>query len=149
MAGKRRLRLGDIYEISLSDGKKAYGRLFKECTLALYKGSYHSFSELPGDAEYDRFICVYKDLLQDGEWKIVGNRPFQSEEESWPPPKCVVDAITLKGSLYYKGKITPCAYAECKDLEVVAVWDRSHVVDMLMGDTRVDEHIRKPVDHNI
>ena len=148
MAGKKRLKLGDIYEISLPDGRKAYGRLFRECTLAFYTGFYRSFSELPGDAGYDRFICVYKDLLQDNEWKIVGNRPFQNEEESWPPPKCGVDAITLKGSLYYKGEITPCAYAECKDLEIAAVWDRHHVMDMLMGGTCVDDFIRKPVDHN-
>lgn len=146
MAGKRRLKLGDIYEINLPSGKKAYGRLFKEYTLAFYNGFYRSFSELPNDAGYYRFICVYKDLLQDNEWKVVGNRPFQSEEEAWPPPACVVDAITLKGSLYYKGKITPCTYAECKDLEIAAVWDRSHVVDMLMGDTRIDDSIRKPVE---
>ena len=148
MARKKRLKLGDIYEISLPDGRKAYGRLFRECTLAFYKGFYHSFSELPDDAEYGSFLCVYKDLLQDNEWKIVGNRPFQSEEESWPPPKCVVDAITLKGSLYYKGKITPCTYAECKDLEIAAVWDRHHVVDMLMGSSSVDDFIRKPVDNH-
>ena len=148
MARRRRLRLGDIYEISLPNGEKVYGRLFRECTLAFYKGFYRSFSELPDDTGYDRFICVYKDLLQDGEWKIVGSRPFQNGEEGWPPPKCVVDAITLKGSLYYKGQITPCTYAECKDLEIVAVWDRHHVVEMLMGNTRVDDFIRKPVDNN-
>lgn len=91
MAGKRRLKLGDIYEINLPSGKKAYGRLFKEYTLAFYNGFYRSFSELPNDAGYYRFICVYKDL------------------------------------------------------EIAAVWDRSHVVDMLMGDTRIDDSIRKPV----
>lgn len=145
MAGKKRLKLGDIYEIGLPNGKKAYARLFKEYTLAIYKGFYNHISELLDGAEYFRFIGVYRDLLQDGAWKIVGNRPFQSEEDAWPPPRCVVDAITKRGSLYHRGKIIPCACEQCRDLEVVAAWDRRHVVDMLMGDTRVDQSIRKPV----
>ena len=89
---------------------------------------------------------MYQDLLQDNEWKVVGNRSFRNEEESWPPPKCAADAVTLKGSLYYKGEIIACTYEECKNLEVAAVWDRRHAVNMLMGDTKCDNGIRKPVD---
>ena len=32
----KKLKLGDIYEIPLPNGKNAYGRLFKEYTLAIY-----------------------------------------------------------------------------------------------------------------
>ena len=45
---KRRLKLGDIYEISLPNGQNAYGRLFKEYTLAIYQKRCHSVDELPG-----------------------------------------------------------------------------------------------------
>lgn len=145
MAGRRRLQLGDLYEIPLPSGKKAYGRLFRECTLAIYQGRYTDVSELPEDAEYDRFLCVYRDLLRDGVWRVVGSRPFRDGEDNWPPPKCVVDAITCRGSLYEKGIIRPCTYAECKDLEIAAVWDRNHLVDMLMGDPKWDAAIRKPL----
>lgn len=34
----KKLKLGDIYEIELPNGKKAYARLFKEFTLAIYNG---------------------------------------------------------------------------------------------------------------
>ena len=135
-----------ILKIVIILNKISYGRLFKECTLAIYEGLYNNFSELNNSENYYRFIGVYKDLLQDHEWKIVGNRPFKNDEEAWAPPSVVVDAITKKGSLYYKGQITPCTYDECKDLEVVAAWDRHHVVDMLMGDTKWDDSIRKPID---
>lgn len=145
---KRRLKLGDIYEIPLPDGKKAYGRLYKECTLAIYKGRFNEVSALPEEELYESYIAVYKDLLQDGEWPIVGNRGFICEEEAWPPPKVMVDAITKRGSLYYKGEVSRCTYEECKDLEVVAVWDRHHVVDRLMGIDKWEKTIRRPKDPN-
>ena len=66
-------------------------------------------------------------------WKIVGRRPFDSDEDAWAPPTVVVDDITGKGSLYYKGQISSCTFEECRDLEVASAWDRHHVVDMLMG----------------
>ena len=143
---KRRLKLGDIYEIPLPNGKNAYGRLFKECTLAIYKKIYSTIAELPDEEEYQFFVSVYKDLLQDGEWKAVGDRKFKNEDDAWTPPRCVIDAITQKGSLYYKGQIVPCSYEECKDLEIVAVWDRHHVVDRIMGDEEVLKRLGRPVD---
>jgi len=71
------------------------------------------------------------------------------EEEAWPPPKVVIDAITQRGSLYYKGTISPCSYEECKDLEVVAAWDRHHVVDRLMGIDKWEKGLGRPMPHNI
>lgn len=135
MKRKRRLKLGDIYEIPLSDGKFAYGRLFKEYTLAIYKNTYEKFSELPQTEEYSFFVGVYKDLLQDGEWPVVGSRPFPSEEDAWAPPQCIKDAVSGRYSLYYKGEIIPSTENECKDLERAAAWDRRHLVDRLMGDS--------------
>ena len=88
---KKRLRLGDIYEIPLPNGKNAYGRLYREYTLGIYKSRCDSVDELPSKEEYEFFVGVYKDLLQDGKWEIVGNRKFDNDEESWPPPRCVVE----------------------------------------------------------
>ena len=76
---KRRLKLGDIYEIPLPDGTNAYGRLYKECTLAIYAVRCNDVSELPYNEEYQYFVAVYKDLLQDGKWKVVGSRKFTAE----------------------------------------------------------------------
>ena len=146
---RNRLRLGDIYEIPLPNGKNAYGRLFKECTLAIYDIRCNNVNELPDKEVYQYYISVYKDLLQDKMWKIVGNRRFKNEDEAWPPPKCVVNAISLVGSLYYKGKIIPCIYEDCKDLEIVAVWDRNHVIDRLMGKDTWEKSLRRPKEYDI
>lgn len=144
MSRRKLLKLGDIYEISLPSEKKKYARLFKEGTLAFYDGDYDDYAEVPEEEVYFRYICVYKDLLTDGIWKVVGNRPVSCDDEAWAPPKVVVDAITGKGSIYHRCKIKPCTFEECKDLEVAAVWDRNHVIDMLMDDTKWDVSISKP-----
>lgn len=147
LTGERRhkLRLGDIYEIPLPNGKKAYGRLYKEYTLAIYNKICLSYEELPEQEEYQFFVGVYKDLLQDGIWKVVGSRKFD-KEEAWSPPQCVIDAITGIGSLYDKGKIIPCSYNECKDLEIASVWDRNHLIDRLMGDNKWGKELGRPKD---
>jgi len=146
---RKRLELGDIYEIALPNGKNAYGRLCKSYNLAIYKGIYDSVDELDlDDEDYEFFVCVYKDLLQDGEWRIVGNKKFENEEDACPPPKRVVCPFTKIGSLYYKGEITPCTYEECKDLENVVVWSRASVVDRLMGGDLWKKCLREPLDPN-
>lgn len=133
---KKRIKLGDIYSIPLPNGKFAFARLYKEYTLAIYKNIYNDISELPSNEEYMFFAGVYKDLLQDGEWENVANRPFKSDEDAWPPPQCIKDKISGKYSLYYKGNIMPSTEDECKELEHVAAWDRNHIVDRIMGETK-------------
>ena len=137
-------KLGDIVEIPLTENKNAYARLYKEYTLGIYEGMYQSYDDVPENAEFLRFICLYRSSLS--KLRVVGSRPFSSDEDSWPPDTVVVDAITGKGSLYHHGKILKCTYEECKDLEVCAVWELSLLVGMLMGDTRWDCSIRRPKD---
>lgn len=129
----KKIRIGNVYEIPLPNGKKAYARLYKEYTLAIYEGLYDNYSQLKHDTKIYRFICVYRDVLNNPEWKIVDYKPFSNEDDAWAPPKRIIDPLTLEGGLYYKGVISKCTYDECKDLEVAAVWDKHHVEDMLMG----------------
>lgn len=58
----------------------------QQYTLAIYNGFYNDYSEVPFVEQYFRFIGVYKDLLTDGVWKVVGNRKFENEEDAWAPP---------------------------------------------------------------
>jgi len=133
---KKKLVLGDIYEIPLPNGLNAYGRLYREYTLAIYKKRCKSVLQLPPENEYEFFVGVYEDLLHDGEWKLVESRPFATEEETWAPPLYVRDMLNGKISLYIKGKMIPSTEEECKGLEAAAAWDRHHVVDRLMGETK-------------
>lgn len=138
----KRKKLGDIIEIPLPNGENAYARLYKEGTLGIYTGRYKAYEDLPLDAEFFRFICLYSSDLS--KLAVVASRPFAKNEDSWSPDTVVVDAITGRGSLYHHGEISRCTYEECKDLEVCAVWELHHLVDMLMGDTTWDDTIEHP-----
>ncbi len=76
-----RIKIGNVYEIPLPDGTNAYGRLYKEYTLAIYSTRAYSYNELPNTEEYQCFIGVYKDLLTDGKWKVVV-KPSRVENHS-------------------------------------------------------------------
>ena len=145
---KKRIKIGSVYEIPLPNGLNAYGRLFKEYTLGIYRNFYKTVDELPEDEEYIFFVAVYKDLLQDGEWRVVAERKFENEDDAWPPRRCLVDSLSHVGSIYYKGEIIRCTYEECKDLEIVSVWDRQHVIDRLMGDNKWLQSLGKPINPN-
>lgn len=140
----KRKKLGDIIEIPLPDGKNAYARLYQEGTLGIYEGKYDTYADLPADAAFFRFICLYRSSLF--KLEVAGSRPFADGEDSWPPDKVVVDAITGRGSRYHHGEILKCSYEECKDLEVCAAWELRHLIDMLMGNTKWDDAMMRPKD---
>jgi hypothetical protein len=88
-------KLGDIFAIPLPDGTCAFGRLYKEYTLAIYKKRSKDRNEIPdGISEkngYDFFVTVYADLLSDGQWTVVGNIPFDHNDDAWRPPTYIKD----------------------------------------------------------
>ena len=137
-------QLGDIVEIPLPNGQYAYGRVYKEYTIGIYKGFYNSYDEVKPDVEYFRFLGLYRSDLN--RLRTVEKKPFENEEEAWAPDQVVIDALTKKGSLYHHGQIFPCTYEECKDLEIVAAWHTYHVVDMLLGDDKWDKYMGRPQD---
>ena len=55
---RRRIKLGDIFEIPLPDGTNAYGRLHKDTTLAIYNIRCKDVSELPEEENYESYIGV-------------------------------------------------------------------------------------------
>ena len=131
--GKKRKKLGDIFAIPLPNDTYAFGRLFKENTLAIFKERSENINEIPKQQNYDFFVAVYTDLLNDGVWSIIGNIPFTNEEDAWRPPTYIKDPFNGKYFIYEHAEIRPSSEEECKGLEVTAVWDRHHLIDRLMG----------------
>jgi len=130
---KKKPKLGDVFAIPLPDDSYAFGRLHKEGRLAIYKERSSDMSKIPQATEYDFFVCVYANLLTDGQWVVIGNIPFINENEAEGPPTYIKDALDGKYFLYERGEMRPATEKECKGLEVAAVWDRLHVIDRLMG----------------
>jgi hypothetical protein len=79
--------------------------------------------------------------LNSGKWKIVENRPFSNEEEAFPPPKYIRDSISGEYSIYYKGEIRRSIIAECEGLEVAAVWEKHHIIERIMGESKWNKEL--------
>ena len=139
----KRVKLGNIYAIPLPNDKYAFGRVMKDAGLAIYNGEYDSIEDFDKDAGYRYVISVYRDLLMDGEWPVIGNIPFANEEEAWPPPRCIFDNSSGELSIYHKGEIrkatTEDEEDDCVKMEMAAVSDRHHLIDRLMGDTKWED----------
>jgi len=136
----KKIRVGDVYAIPLPNKKYAFGRVFKDANIAIYKHIGDALDDLPMDEDYQFIVGVYKDVLQSGKWLIVDYRPFDDDEYAWPPPMCVIDKISEKFSIYYKGHLRASTKSECDGLEEAAVWEEEHIVDRIMGEDKWHRH---------
>lgn len=138
MAGKKRkrIKIGDVYAIPLPNGKYAFGRKFKDAGIGIYKYIGVSIEDIPKDEEYQFIVGVYEYVLKSDAWTVIENRPFKNEEESWPPPACIIDSISGNYSIYHKGEIRRSTKSECEDLEIATVWADNHIIDRIMGDDK-------------
>jgi len=133
---RKRIKLGDVYAIPLPDGRFAFGRRFKDASIAIYRYIGKSVEDIPQDEDYQFIVGVYDDVLKSGQWTVVINRPFEDEDEAWPPPACVIDKLSGGYSIYHKGEMKRASKQDCDGLEVAAVWEAEHIIDRIMGDDK-------------
>jgi len=130
---RKKIKVGDIYQIPLTDKKYAYGRIFKDACIAIYKELSSKPNEVPANENYQFTIGIYEDALRSGRWKIVEHRPFKSEDESWPPPMYALDKKTGKYSIYHKGEITEGTKKQCSVLEEASGWEAEQIISRILG----------------
>jgi hypothetical protein len=128
-----RPKVGDIFQIPLPDGRFAYGKVFWDASVGIYRKIFNEPTEPPIGTKFAFIVGLYDDILKSGAWPIVGHEPFPSGEDIWPPPAYIEDIISGEYSIYHKGEIRPSTKEECRGLEEAAVWDAHHVVDRIMG----------------
>lgn len=139
----RRVKIGDVYSIKLPNDEYAFVRVFQGPAIGVYKQRGSAPDDVPEADEYDFFVYVYKHVYR--KWHYIQNKPFNSDDDSWPPPFCWVDQITGEGSVYYRCEKRSCTYEECKDLEILAVWDEIPLIDRLMGNPKWQNAMKKSV----
>lgn len=139
---KRRVKPGDIYAILLPNHVYRFVRVLNDAAVGVYSYKSDSIEKVPETDDYEFFVCVYKDAYRN--WEFVRHKDFASEEEAWPPPFCWVDALTERGSIYYHGERQPCKFEECKNLEILAIWDVEQLSKRLMGDESWRKTMRYP-----
>lgn len=139
MSKKQRKKIkptpGDVFQISLPDGRYAYGRVYRDASVGVYR----TVSDEPllppiGSRDFLFHVGMYEDVLTRGMCPIVGHDQFGDGEDAWPPPYCIIDVITGEHSLYHKGEIKPASKAECDGLEKAAVWELSEIISRIVGE---------------
>ncbi|QZN74405.1 MULTISPECIES: Imm26 family immunity protein [unclassified Paenibacillus] len=79
---RKRIKLGDLYAIPLSNGNYAFGRRFKDASIAIYNCIGSTMEDTPQQEDYQFIVGIYDDALKSGDWPVVENRPFEDEEEA-------------------------------------------------------------------
>lgn len=138
MTGKKgkRKKIGDVYAIPLPNGKYAFGRIFKDAGIGIYKHIGDTIGDIPIAGEYQFIVGVYDYVLKSGDWTVVENRPFKNDDEAFPPPSCIIDSLSGEYSFYHKGQIRSATKSECEGLEITAVWADNHIIDRIMGEVK-------------
>ena len=130
----RSAEIGDVIQLTLPNGRYAYGRVLRDASIAFYGTTTTQPSKPPtGSRDYQFVVGVYADVLNSEAISIVGHDPSQEPEDDWPPPYSVRDPISGAMKIYHHGRMRAAAPEECKGLEPAAVWDFNHLIDRLMG----------------
>lgn len=117
-------------QISLGDGRYAYGRVLCDASIAVYRAITQGPGAPPiGQRDFLFPIGVYEDN-PGGARSVVGHDALSNEEDQWPPPYKVVDPITGSLQIYVRGEIRPAENpAAAQDLEKAAVWNLDQIIE--------------------
>jgi hypothetical protein len=124
---------GTVIQIALPTGKFAYGRLYKDASIGVYKEISSTPGQPPiGSRAFQFNVGAYDDVFTSTKSSIVGNDPFTRGEDPWPPPRCIVDSISGQYSIYHRGEIKSAFPEECQGMEIAAVWELEHIIDRIL-----------------
>ena len=130
---KQPWKVGDVFQIDLPDGRFAYGRVYHDASVGIYRQITDKPGQPPiGSGDFLFTVGMYDDILTYGQVQIIGADPFPDAESAWPPATCIKDSISGEYSLYHRGEITPSTKRRCAGLEEAAVWDYDHIVERIM-----------------
>jgi hypothetical protein len=134
MRTKTRPQAGSVVQIRLPNGKYAYGRVYGEAGIGIYRQTSDQPGKPPvGSRDFQFLVGVYDDVLTSGKTPVVGKDPFVESEDTWPPPSCIIDPISGEYSIYHHGKIQRALPEECRNLEITAVWSLDHIIDRILN----------------
>lgn len=133
---KQRMKIGQLVEIDLDSGLRAFGRVISKSELAFYDFFIANETTLELDAIYKSPVAftlsVMNSAVKSGRWKVIDSRPIEpkfNEERFY----FMRDVLTGEISIYSatSGEINPAKPGDEIGLERAAVWEAEHVEDRL------------------
>jgi hypothetical protein len=130
----RRPGPGTVIEIALPDGRYAYGRVYRDAALAIYRQTSDEPGLPPiGSRDFRFVVGVYDDAFRSPLVRVVGRDDFGQTEDGWPPTASVRDPITGAYRTYDHGAMRPASAAEASHIEPAAVWAIEHIVARIVS----------------
>ncbi|WP_034539127.1 MULTISPECIES: Imm26 family immunity protein [unclassified Bacteroides] len=127
--------VGSILEINIENKYFTYAQILNGvCVFFDYRSKEHlkDFTILE-NAPILFFLCVYKQVITQGDWLKVGKMPIR-EDCKVIPNQFIQDHFNPDNIEMYiteTGEIVPSTREECMGLERCAVWDSNHVEDRI------------------
>jgi hypothetical protein len=130
---------GAVCQFELGESLFAYGRLYRDASIAIYQSISDQPREPPiGERSFRFVVGIYDDVPGRLECPIVGEDPFGQDEDPWPPACKVVDPITGSVQIYHRGELRPASDPSAAEgLETAAVWDLRLIVDRIRNSLSV------------
>lgn len=140
-------RTGAVIAIPLPNGMYAYGKLFHDPYLGIYECL--SPSIRPCDEVIKHpvsfFNAINNQAIRTGDWPIIGEEPFLSEEESWPPPQATMysretNRWTMGGipRVSYRGETLSATIEDVQGLDIATANPRPEGVIRMIIDRLVN-----------
>lgn len=129
---KVKIKKGDVFQFKLPNDKYAYGRAFDDTTFGFYKTITDNPDKIPEIDEYFFVIWLQSEVIEDGTYPIIGNKPFRTEEEGTPPLMGGVHEL-YGYAIYEDDDIRKATKEECQGLEPMAIFDIDSVIDRIMN----------------
>lgn len=131
-----RPKMGDVFEIPLPDGKVAYCRLYKDVCVGVFNlisANSELLATVRGN-EIAFFSHVFTHAMKDGSWKKIGNIPFSSEDEAWPPPQYRQDIINKTSfTICHKGECWPATEKQVQGMERELMRKPGQLIDEIVS----------------
>jgi hypothetical protein len=131
---RQRRKEGDVVEVDLGDGSKAFARVLPEPLFAFYDLKAESDARLEaGDIVGKPVlwrIWVMNKAITTGRWRVIGNMPLE-DNMMIVPTFFKEDPIGGEVSLYQDQIEYAATPEQCIGVERAAVWDPEHAEDRL------------------
>ena len=122
--------LGDVIQLKLPSGRYAYGRVYRDASVAFYRLQTDEPAEPPvGSRDFAFVVGVHDSVMS--RVVVVAVDPFLPGEDEWPPPFSIRDPISGGWSLYHHGEIRRSTPEVAQHMEPAAVWEIDDLIERL------------------
>jgi len=145
---KHKVQIGDVYAVPLDSSNQRYGyvRMYHDPDVAILAVT--SGQQLLELAEVEKYPIVrdvgsLRTNIEKGQWPILGNLPFGSEEEAWPGPRKQVSKIRpdIKKVVFKGHFISAEKFGEYENLPVFTTLTDEELVEEINSNPNLFHYI--------